>query len=288
MLLASLDYYRPDTLEEAFEALDQSDGVARPLAGGQSLISLLKLRAAKIDLLVDISRLETLRFIEAKDDGSVEIGACVTYDEMARSPELASAHPKMAEVAAFTVDAQVRNRGTLGGNLCHNDPINNFPPLAVALGATLHLQGSSSQRKVAAEDFFTGYFSSDVQPGEVVRSITFPALGEGYRVGYRDIEIGEAAARAVALVQTEGNKITDARLVMGCLPVPQRRPGAEEALKGSATDEGSVAEATASVADGLEFLTDADASAEYRAAIAPVVAKRAVLQAIEEGGSQDG
>ena len=283
MLLASLDYYRPDTLEEAIEALGETDGVARPLAGGQSLISLLKLRATKIDLLVDISRLDSLRFIDVKDDGSVEIGACVTYDEMARSPEVAATHPKMAEVAAFTVDAQVRNKGTLGGNLCHNDPINNFPPLAVALGATLHLQGSSGPRDVAAEDFFTGYFSSDVQPGEVLRSITFPALGDGYRVGYYDIEIGEAAARAVAVVQAEGDKISDTRLVLGCLPIPERRPEAEEALKGSTTDPDSVAEATASVAEGLEFLTDADASAEYRAAIAPVVAKRAVLQAIQEG-----
>ena len=120
MLLAAVDYYRPDTLAEAVEALDSTEG-ARPLAGGQSLISILKLRAASVDLLVDISRLEDLRAIAVADDGSVRIGAGVTYDEMAMSPDLHRSHPRLSQVAAHTVDAQVRNRGTFGGNLCHND-----------------------------------------------------------------------------------------------------------------------------------------------------------------------
>ena len=187
MLLAPVDYYRPDSLAESLEALSDRDVVARPLAGGQSLISLLKLRALSVDLLVDISRLDELRFVEAGDEGSVEIGAGVTYDEVARSETLRRHHPKLCHVASFTVDAQVRNRGTFGGNLCHNDPINDFPPLAVALDATFHLASRDGQRDLGAEEFFTGYFATAVEPHELLHSVTLAPLGDCYRVGYCDV-----------------------------------------------------------------------------------------------------
>lgn len=283
MLLASIDYYRPDSLSEAVAALNETSG-ARPLAGGQSLISALKLRAASVDLLVDISRLEELRFIDVAGDGSVHIGAGVTYDELATSEALSGVLPKMCEVAADMVDQQVRNRGTLGGNICHNDPINNFPPLVVALGATMHLTGAGGDRDVAADDFFTGFFTSAAEPGEVLRSVTIPPLAEGFRIGWAEVEIGEAAARGVAVVRTDNGSIDDARVVLGCLPVPVRRPAVEEALRGAAADAGTVGEATAAAADGIDwFPEDADASGAYRQAMAPVVAKRAVLDAIGGG-----
>lgn len=281
MLLAPVDYYRPDTLTEAVEALASTEG-ARPLAGGQSLISILKLRATTVDLLVDISRLEALRSIEVAKDGSVRIGAGVTYDEMAMSPDLHHAYPKLSEVAAHTVDAQVRNRGTFGGNLCHNDPINNFPPLAVVLDATMHATGPDGDRDIAAADFFTGYFTNALSPGEILTSVTLPAL-DGRHIGYQDIEIGEAAARAVAVIATSNGNIESARLALGCLPIPVRRPAVEAALAGIAATAEAVAEATAAAGEGIEPISDADASADYRQAMAPVVAKRAVMEAIEGG-----
>jgi carbon-monoxide dehydrogenase medium subunit len=281
MLLAPVDYYRPDTLAEAIEALDSTEG-ARPLAGGQSLISILKLRATTVDLLVDISRLQELRTIEVADDGSVRIGAGVTYDEMAMSPDLHHSYARLSQVAAHTVDAQVRNRGTFGGNLCHNDPINNFPPLAVALDATMHATGPDGDRDIAAAEFFTGYFTNALSPGEILTGVTLPALA-GRHIGYQDIEIGEAAARAVAVIGTSNGNIESASLALGCLPIPVRHPAVEAALAGAPATAEAIAEATAGAGEGIEPISDADASADYRRAMASVVAKRAVMEAIEGG-----
>lgn len=285
MLLAAVDYYRPDTVEEATQALADSDD-ARALAGGQSLISLLKLRATRVDLLVDISRLEELRSVTVNDDQSVTIGACVTYDELEHHDQLRSVHPRISQVAGATVDQQIRNRGTLGGNVCHNDPINNFPVLTVALDATMHAVSSTGDRDIPASDFFTGLFTNVLDPAELLTTITFPALEEGFGVGWNEIEIGEAANRAVAVVRTENGTISEARITLGCLPVPTPRPDTAAALRGIGTSEQEVAEAVASVADGIDFFPhDADASSDYRRAMAPVVAKRAVLDAI---GDHDG
>ena len=283
MLLAPVDYYRPDSVSEAVAALADHAN-SRVLAGGQSLISILKLRAATVDLLVDVSRLEELRSISGGDDGSVRIGAAVTYDEMSMSPDIAMAMPAVARIAASTVDPQVRNRGTFGGNLCHNDPINNFPPLVVALGATMHATGPDGDREIGAEDFFTGYFSNALDQSEVLTSVTVPAL-DGREIGYQEIEIGEAAARAVAVVGSDNGTITDARVVIGCLPVPARRTDVEASLIGSAPTPESVAGATSTAGVGIEPISDPDASAEYRQAMASVVAKRAVMEAL---GGQHG
>lgn len=280
MLLAPVDYYRPDDLSGAISALGTPG--ARVLAGGQSLISILKLRAASVDLLVDISRLEELRSIEVRGDGSIQIGAGVTYDEMATSDELASVQPRLCQVAAETVDAQVRNRGTLGGNICHNDPINNFPPFVVAMGATLHARGPDGDRDIAADDFFTGYFTNSLRPDEILTGVSLPAL-DGRRVGFQEIEIGEAAARAVAVIGIENGVVSSAQVALGCLPVPTRLTAVEEALVGSEPTAESVAAATAAAAEGIDPIGDADASREYRIAMAPVVAKRAVMEAIEGG-----
>ncbi len=281
MLLATVDYYRPDTLDEAIEALNSNQG-ARPLAGGQSLISILKLRATTVDLLVDISRLEELRAIDLSDDGSISIGAGVTYDEMATSSTLQGSHPRISQVAAHTVDAQVRNRGTFGGNLCHNDPINNFPPIAVVLDAVMHVKSQGASRDIPATEFFTGYFTNALEPGEILTSVTLPSL-DGRQMGYQEIAIGEAAARAVAVVATEGGKIDRASVALGCLPVPLRLTAVEESLSGSDATADAVAEATSQAGEGVDALSDADASAEYRQAMAPVVAKRAVMEAIDGG-----
>ncbi len=285
MLLASVDYYRPETLAEATETLAGSED-ARALAGGQSLVSLLKLRATRLDLLVDISRLEELRSVTNNDDGTVTVGSCVTYDELEHHEKLRSTHPSIGQVAGATVDQQIRNRGTLGGNVCHNDPINNFPVLAVALDATMHAVSSSGERDIAASEFFTGLFTNALETGELLVGVTFPALEEGFSVGWNEIEIGEAASRAVAVVRTENGSISEARITLGCLPVPTPRPDTAAALAGVGGSEPEIAEAVATVADGIDFFPhDADASSDYRRAMAPVVAKRAVLDAI---GDDDG
>lgn len=285
MLLAPVDYYRAESLDDAASALSETEG-ARVLAGGQSLISLLKLRATQVDLLVDISRLEELRFVDV-DDGSLRIGAGMTYDELEHSDDVRSANPIISKVASMTVDQQIRNRGTIGGNICHNDPINNFPVLSVALGAVMHLTGTAGDREVPAEDFYTGFFSTAVGEDEILHSITFPALGEGYSVGWNEVEVGEAAARAVAVIRSENGNISDARIALGCLPVPTLREEASSTLVGMATEAEDIATATADIADGIDFFPDdPDGTSEYRRALAPVVAKRAVMDAIGGGANE--
>ena len=143
MLLREVEYVRPGSIEEALEALGSNDG-ARALAGGQTLINVMKARAASPDVLVDLNRLDDLRGIERDGDGALRIGAMVTYAQLMRDSDVAQARPILAEVAAQIADVQVRNRGTIGGNICSSDPTNHFPPLAAAQGWRMHVPSAPS------------------------------------------------------------------------------------------------------------------------------------------------
>ena len=162
--------------------LSERDGAAA-LAGGQSLINVLKHRVASVELLVDISRLEELRQIDLQPDGSLEIGACVTYDEIDRSETVRSSQPLLSIVAGHIEDQQIRCRGTIGGNCCLSDPTNNLPPLLVALDATMLIQSPGGPRGVPAREFFRGYFSTAVEEGELLRTIRVPPLGPNAGAG---------------------------------------------------------------------------------------------------------
>ncbi len=286
MLLEQVAYARPDTVEQALELLASTDGAA-PLAGGQSLVNVLKHRVASVALLVDISRLEDLRRIEPRD-GGLEIGACVTYDELGRSDDVREAHPLLADVASHIEDQQIRDRGTIGGNCCLSDPTNNLPPLLVALNATMMIASSDGEREVPAEDFFEGYFVTAVKEGELLRSIRIPALGKDAGAGYSTVAVGvdsKAIARAAALIRSNGT-IEDARVVLACVsPAPMRHAGMEDALRGAEASADAVRSAAERVGEDLEPLGDAHGSAEYRRAMARVVARRAICQAMVKGGT---
>jgi carbon-monoxide dehydrogenase medium subunit len=290
MLLESVAYARPDNVAEALEALASSDGAA-PLAGGQSLVNVLKHRVASVELLVDISRLEELRQIARQADGTLEIGACVTYDELDRSDEVRSSHPLLAEVASHIEDQQIRDRGTIGGNCCLSDPTNNLPPLLVALDATMVIDSASGRREVPAADFFHGYFATAVGDGELLRSITVPPLAADAGAGYSTVAVGadsKAIARAAAMVRGDGT-IDDARVVLACVsPAPMRHRGMEEALRGAQATVDAVRAAAEQIGADVEPLGDAHGSADYRRAMARVVARRAVCQAMVKGGSSRG
>ena len=290
MLLESVAYARPTSVAEALQALGSSDSAA-PLAGGQSLVNVLKHRVAQVELLVDISRLEELHGIELGPDGTLEIGACVTYDELDRSERVRSAQPLLADVAGHIEDQQIRCRGTIGGNCCLSDPTNNLPPLLVALDATMVIESSGGRRDVPAREFFHGYFSTAVEEGELLRSIRIPPLGAGAGVGYSTVAVGadsKAIARAAAMVRANGT-IEEARVVLACVsPAPMRHDGIEQALTGSPATPEAVREASQRIGDDLEPLGDVHGSAEYRREMARVVAHRAVLQAIGKGGSERG
>src|SRR5213593_1599998 len=165
MLLREVEYARPTSVDEAVRLLEANDG-ARALAGGQTLINVMKARAASPDVLVDLNGLEELKGIDLGPDGIVSIGAMATYSELTGSAE-ARARPMLGEVCAQIADVQVRNRGTVGGNVCSNDPTNHLPPLMVAVGATMTVLGQGGERQVRAEEFFLGVYMTAVGIGEL-------------------------------------------------------------------------------------------------------------------------
>jgi carbon-monoxide dehydrogenase medium subunit len=287
MLLAPTEYVRPASLEEAIAALRSSAG-ASVLAGGQTLINVLKHRAAAVELLVDVSRLAELRFIDVRADGSATIGAASTYGELERSAELRAAQPVVCEVAAGTVDRQVRARGTIGGNACFADPASNYPPLLVALDATMRIAGAEGIRALPASQFFTGLYRTAVAPGELLHSIELPRL-DGAGVGYRSLQIAVdswALARAVAWVRAS-ERVEEVRVVLGCVaPTPMRALATEQALLGGAVSAEAVAAAAALASEGLRPPADTHASSGYRSEMAAVMAKRALLDALglDRGG----
>src|SRR5918992_6305603 len=167
MLLREVSYVRPATVEDALSQLSGNAG-ARALAGGQTLVNVMKARAAAPDVLVDLADLEELRQVGFSSDGLLEIGAMVTYTQLASSSEVEVARPILAEVASTIADVQVRNRGTVGGNVCVADPTNHLPPLFVALGARFTIRGSDGERTVSAEEFFVGVYITAGGGGEVL------------------------------------------------------------------------------------------------------------------------
>ena len=265
MLLAAVEYARPSTVADAVRLLSEHDG-ARPLAGGQTLTNVMKARAAAPDVLIDLNDLEELRQVSRTADGGLELGAMVTLSELIRSPE-ADARPILAEVAAQIADVQVRNRGTIGGNICSNDPTNHLPPVVAAVGATMTIRGADGERTVTADEFFLGVYMTAVAPGELLTKITVPAAG-GTRDAFASIPIGrDGTCICNAAASVENGQ---ARIALGCV-------AAVPVVLSAAADEGSVREAVRGA--DLDPPSDVHASADYRRHLAEVVAVRAVEEA---------
>jgi carbon-monoxide dehydrogenase medium subunit len=238
----------------------------------------MKQRAASPDVLVDLGRLDELRTISVSG-ASLEIGAMTTLTSLIRSSEVEVTRPILAEVAATVADVQVRNRGTLGGNICVNDPTNHFPPLLVALDASMTVAGLDGERVVPAEEFFVGVFETTVREGELLTKITVPARGKGTGDGMSGVTLGVHGtyiANAAASV-VDGTW----RIALGCVgAVPVRAASAEEALSGE-VDEASARAAVDGVGATLDPPSDVHASADYRRSLAETSIVRAVLQANE-------
>jgi carbon-monoxide dehydrogenase medium subunit len=263
MLLREVEYARPASVQEALRLLAQNEG-ARALAGGQTLINVMKARAASPDVLVDLQDLEDLRGIELGTDGTLELGAMTTYADIIGSAE-ARARPILAEVCAQIADVQVRNRGTIGGNVCSNDPTNHLPPLLVAIGATMTIMGAGGERAVPAADFFLGVYMTAVAPGELLTRISVPP---GKKDGFASVPIGRDGT---CIVNVAASVNGEARLAIGCVDaVPVL-------LRLDSTDDDAVKEAVRGA--NLEPPSDVHASADYRRHLAEVLAVRAVAQA---------
>ena len=271
MLPREVAYARPSSLAEALELLAEAEG-ARALAGGQTLVNVMKARAAAPDALIDLNGLEELKGIELGGDGGLDLGPMTTYSELIASAE-ARARPVLGEVCAQIADVQVRNRGTIGGNVCANDPTNHLPPLLVALDASMTIAGPAGERTVGADEFFLGVYLTAVGPGELLTRITVPP---GRRDGFASVTIGRDGTCIVsAAVSLERG----ARVALGCVDaVPHRASGVEEKLDGD-TGPAAARAAAAGLGDTLEPPDDVHAPASYRRRVAEVVVARAIVQA---------
>jgi carbon-monoxide dehydrogenase medium subunit len=280
MIPASFDYYAPASVDEAVALLGEHDD-AKVLAGGQSLIPVLRLRLAAPEVVVDLGRIEELRGVREDGDALV-IGAMTPHSTVASDP-LVAAHAELLALASATIaDPQVRHRGTFGGALVHADPAGDLPASAVALGAEFVIAGPGGRRTVAAADFFTDVFTTAVGEDEVLVEVRVPkhtGWGAHYEKFTRTAQqwsiVGVAAA-----VRLEGGNIAEARVAltnMGSTPV--RAAAVEQALVGGPATADAVRAAAAQAAEGTSPPTDANGDGEYRRHLATVLTRRAVLAA---------
>jgi aerobic carbon-monoxide dehydrogenase medium subunit len=270
---AAFEYHRAGSLDEVFELLLAHGDDAKLLAGGHSLLPLMKLRLAAPAVIVDISHLDELSYI--REEGSeVKIGALTRHHAVQYSDLLKRAVPILPHATSKVGDPQVRHRGTIGGSIAHGDPASDLPAVALALGATFTLTGPSGSRQVPASEFFQGFLETALAPDEVLTEISVPKVeGAGWSFQKFNRRAQDWAIVGVAAVLANGAGNGVALVNMG--PTPVRATAVEEALAGGA----SAAEAAARASDGLEPPDDLNASPEYRRHLAEVLTRRALTEA---------
>jgi len=278
MFPASFDYYRAASVTEALDLLGRHAG-ARLLAGGHSLIPMMKLRLAQPPAVIDIGRIAELSGIRPGANG-LSIGALTPHAVLAASKEVARDCPLLGEAAAKIGDPQVRNKGTIGGNIAHADPASDLPAVLVALGATIHARGRGGERAIPAGDFFLGLLHTDLRPDEILTSIDVPRLAQGTGSAYLKVEhpaSGYALCGAAAVVTVDrGGQVTAASLAFnGLAEVPVRATAVAEHLLGTTAQDGEIERALGHLRVD-EPLGDVHASGAYRVQLAGVYGCRAV------------
>jgi aerobic carbon-monoxide dehydrogenase medium subunit len=275
---SSFDYVAPQSLEEAIGALSEGGEDAKLLAGGHSLLPLMKLRLAFPTLLVDLRRVPGLTGIE-RENGGFRVGAMTTHHE------LATGGLGLASAAAATIaDQQVRNRGTVGGSLAHGDTAADLPAVLLAYEGEVTARGPNGERTIAAADLFEDYLTTSVGPDEVLTEVRLPAM-DGYGFGYQKFNRRQedwAMVAAGALVKKAGDgSCEDVRIGLTHMgPTPLRAGAAEEALRGQGLDAGSIARAAEQAAEGTEPPGDLNATPDYKRHLARVLSRRALEEAV--------
>jgi aerobic carbon-monoxide dehydrogenase medium subunit len=282
MIPAAFDYVRSSTVDEAVSALADAGEDAKVLAGGQSLLPVLRLRLAYPSTLVDVSRIDALRGV--RDDGdAIVIGAMTTHDTLVRDPLVLQHAPLLAQAAATVGDRQVRHLGTFGGSLSHADPAGDLPAVALALDASMQVVGRGASRAVAAGDFFVDYLTTALEPGELLTEIRIPKLGEGWATHYEKFNrVAQAWAivGVAAAVRRSNGSIAEARIGLTNMgSTPLRARAAEEALAGSDAAPDAVRAAADHAAEGTHAPSDLSGAADYREHLARVLTRRAILTA---------
>jgi len=285
---ADFDYHRARSLAEAQQLLALHPG-AKLLAGGHSLIPLMKLRLAAPATVIDIGRVSELRGIAGAGD-TVRIGSLTTHAELASSAALRRAAPALAEAAAVVGDPAVRNRGTIGGNVAHADPASDLPTVLVALNAKIVAVGPGGERTIEAHDFFMGLMTTALAADEILAAIVVPSAGAGQGSAYVKFAhpaSGYAVIGVAAALTVTGSKAANVSVAIGGLvPAARRLASVERALTGQQPTDGAIAVAANKVLDDLgdDVSGDIFASADYRRSVAPVYVKRALSAAVARAG----
>ncbi len=282
------DYYRASSVDEALSLLQQHGPDAKLLAGGHSLLPMMKMRLAQPAVLIDIGRIDELKGIRVEGD-TLSIGPLTTHATIAASEDVQRLATALSDAASVVGDLQVRNRGTIGGNLAHADPASDLPAAVLALGGEIEARGPAGSRTIAADDFFQGLFTTALDENEIITAIRLPAGGQGKRVSayvkFPHPASGYAVVGVAAVLEISGNKVTAARVAAnGAFECAKRLAGVEQALSGADATAEAAASAAEHAADGFsadDFLSDIFASADYRAHLLKVYTRRALEKALE-------
>jgi CO/xanthine dehydrogenase FAD-binding subunit len=280
------DYYAPTTLDEALELLAQHGDDAKVLAGGQSLMPLLNMRLSRPSVIIDINRVAGLDYVEEDNGGGLKIGSMTRQRTLERSPLVQRNNPLIVQAMSQVGHFQIRNRGTIGGSVVHADPAAELPALCLAMDAQLVLSSSSGQRVANAGEMFLTYFTTSIEPTELITEIQLPALPAVW--GFQEVSRRHGDFALVGAVTLAGlnsdRAATDARIVLfGVDGTPVRVEEAEQKLQGRALDEDALEEASEAVKVALDPETDLHASAEYRKEVGGVMVRRALEEALARG-----
>lgn len=282
MIPAAFDYARPSTIDEAVSTLAGAGEDGKVLAGGQSLIPVMRMRLAYPSVLVDLGGVPELRGV--RDDGdAIVIGAMTTHHDVMHDALVREHAPLIAQATATVADRQVRHRGTFGGSLAHADPAGDLPAVSLALGCEFVAVGPGGDRRIPAAEFFSDYLTTALRPDEVLTAVRVPKLGAGWSSHYEKFNrVAQAWAivGVAALVRRDNGAIAEARIGltnMGSTPV--RASSTEAALAGVDVDAEAVGAAAEHAADGTNPPSDLSGQADYRQHLARVLTKRAVLAA---------
>lgn len=284
MVTNAFEYHAPSTIGQAAELLAQNIDSAKLLAGGHSLVPLMKLRLAQPEIIIDLGKIGALSFIN-ESGGGLSIGAMTTYAQISNSDLVRNRAPVLAEGAGVVADPQVRNMGTIGGSLAHSDPAGDLPAVALALGVNLVTTSTGGGRTLSIDGFFVDLLTTALEPNEILTEIQVPALAPNTGTAY-DKFANKASHYAIvgvaASVTLDSNGVcTAARIgITGAGSKATRASQTEAALVGSSLDDAAIEAAAASAGAGIIFNDDIHASAEYRAHLVTVYASRVIKQAV--------
>lgn len=282
MIPASFDYVRPSSIAEAVQAVGSAGEDAKVLAGGQSLLPVLRLRMSYPDTLIDLGGIAELRGVR-EDGQAIVIGSMTTHDEVTRNPLVKQYAPLLAQATATVGDRQVRHLGTFGGSLSHADPAGDLPTVALTLDAQLHVEGPNGSRVIAAKDFFLDYLTTALEPGEVLTAIRVPKLGDGWSSHYEKFSrVAQAwsIVSVAAVVRRDNGAIAESKIGLTNMgSTPLRATAVETALIGAEVSPEAIGEASNHAAEGTNAPSDLSGRADYRNHLAKVLTKRALLAA---------